>query len=82
MTASLNNSSSPKSVTASCSTGSKRVLGGGYVLSGLTVGEIGISASAPLVNTPPSPSGWTVIAAEVNPNNNNWTITAYAICVD
>ena len=70
----LSDSTSPKTATVSC-TGSKKLLGGGAVLSGVTTGNVVIVASYPSLD-----NQWTATAAEGSPTPTDWVITAWAIC--
>ena len=73
---SSNDSTSPKTITMSC-TGSKKLLGGGASIS-LTDGEV------MLLYSYPSAAGhvWNAKADESESTSEKWTITAYAICAN
>jgi hypothetical protein len=76
-TPSANDSSSPKSSTATC-TGGRRVVGGGYQLAAdnsAELPELTVSQNRSLTDTTR-----TVTAAEGDAVSGNWSITAYAIC--
>jgi hypothetical protein len=75
---SVSNSSSPKTVTASC-TGTKKALGGGGSVTGGGV-NVAIQSSFPAGGNPPT--GWSVTAFEAIKTNANWQVTAYVICAD
>ena len=64
-------------VTASCPAG-KVLVGGGSMLGGSTQGvNIKTSTVASVTG-----NAWYAYAEEDTPQDGNWTITAYAICVD
>jgi len=67
------NTTSTKTITASCPVG-KVVLGGGFVASGVTT-------TAVLGNGPGSPSDWTVTVRENQTGTPTWTLTVTAVCV-
>jgi hypothetical protein len=70
---SASNSTTPKTVTASCNAGEGVLGGGGLVTNpGGSVSIVG--------NYPSSATAWTVDAIETDNYNANWSITAYAIC--
>jgi hypothetical protein len=73
---SANNSTSPKTVTATC-TGGTRVLGGGFVIGGVITGPVEI-----LYAYPDSDTTYTARAYEdsAQSTNSNWTVTVWAIC--
>jgi len=70
---SANNSDYQKFAMAECSPG-KKVIGGG----GLTT-----LSTTHVISSWPSTfgTGWAVSAVEASPTSENWTVTAYAICV-
>jgi hypothetical protein len=70
---SASDSSNPKQVIAYCPAG-KKVVGGGGNASG---GYAFLFVSEPI--TPGV--GWGVVAGESPPTDQNWSLTAYAICV-
>jgi hypothetical protein len=70
---SVNNSDYQKLAMAECSPG-KKVIGGG----GLTT-----LSTTHVISSWPSTfgTGWAVSAVEASPTSENWTVTAFAICV-
>jgi len=67
------NTTTPKTITASCPAG-KVVLGGGFVTSGVTTTIV-------LGNGPGSTSDWTVTVRENQAGTPTWTLTVTAACV-
>jgi hypothetical protein len=67
--------STNKTITVTCP-GSKIVVGGGGTTS--LLGEVTLSSSFPVSNNTWSASGFE----EVLGTANNWTVTAYAICIN
>ncbi len=67
-------SSSPKSVTASCPAGKRAVGGGGALLT--NSGPLAIRQSVPTAND----NGWTATAAETAAYGGGWALRAYALC--
>ena len=72
--ASASNSTSPKTVTATC-TGGRVVVGGGGVTNGAT--QVALTQSQPTSSTV-----WSVTATEISSTNTNWTVQAFAICMN
>jgi hypothetical protein len=68
-------SGSPKSVAATCPAG-KRTIGGGARVTGPGSSEVSITDSFPEADG----SKWNTRAIEVNPTNQTWALTAFAIC--
>ena len=66
--------SAGKTVSVDCSSGGKKVVGGGFSIAG--------SADVAGYSFPSDSNTWEATAYEVNNENGNWSITAYAICVD
>ena len=71
--ASSSNSFSLKSEVVFCPSG-KRVLGGGGATGG-AAGDVALTNSRP-----DTPTTWLAVAREVNDTNENWTLTAWAVC--
>ena len=69
-------SNGPKTATVDC-TGTKKVLGGGYELSGGTANGMDLTFYD---NRPLDDNTWTVTANETNNTNSTWSIRAWAIC--
>jgi hypothetical protein len=72
--ASASNSTSSKTITATCGGVTTQVLGGGFVISG------GGSDVVPIVSYPASNTTWTVTALENDNTGSSWAVTAYVIC--
>jgi hypothetical protein len=75
-TISANDSSSPKTVTATCPNGTV-VVGGGHVFGGTDNVDLHVVSSWPSNTTT-----WSVTGAEPDaaPLGSSWTVRAYAIC--
>jgi hypothetical protein len=74
--ASATNSTSPKTVTATCPAGKTTIGGGGEV--GPADADLAIQASVPTdANT-----AWQVRAIETDPVAANWSLSAYALCAN
>jgi hypothetical protein len=70
---SASNSTSTRTITASCNGGESVIGGGGLVTNP--------GASVSMTSSyPASASTWTVDAVETDNYGSNWSITAYAIC--
>jgi len=54
---------------------SKKAIGGG----GTTNDQSNVGVSAYPVGNPAT--GWRADGAEINYTSNNWTVTAYAVCI-
>jgi hypothetical protein len=74
--ASATDSSTPKSVTATCP-GAKRVVGGGARATGTGATEVAVSEAYPA-----SANQWTALAREINAVGSSWLLTAYALCAN
>lgn len=72
---SASNSTSPKSVTATCGGATTRAVGGGAIVTNPGT-PVALTASYPASN-----AIWTVSAVETNHYSPSWSITAYVICV-
>lgn len=70
---SVDNSDYQKFAYAECSPG-KKVIGGGGLT---TLSTTHVISSWPSIFA----TGWAVSAVEASPTSENWTVTAYAICV-
>jgi Collagen triple helix repeat (20 copies) len=70
-----NNSDSPKSTNASCTSG-KKVLGGGATVEGDDEDQVTIVRSRPSSDG----TGWEAKAEEVTAVGTDWKLTAYALC--
>jgi hypothetical protein len=82
---SVNDSNTPKSVTATCPTG-KEVLGGGVKINGGSADPsagVTVSESAPVTSATNARVGWSAAAREVGPTETaSWQVVAYAICAE
>jgi hypothetical protein len=74
-TVSATDSTSPKTATADC-TGGQKVLGGGYTYTA------GTGSVVTTQNMATDDDTWTVIAEEIDPDNDSWSVQAFAICAD
>ena len=74
-TSTSTDSSSSKSVSATCPSG-KRVVGGGARVTGAGAGEVSITESFPDSDG----TKWNAVAVEVNATAATWQLTAYALC--
>ncbi|HMS61917.1 MAG TPA: hypothetical protein PKD63_06525 [Solirubrobacteraceae bacterium] len=75
-TISANNSTSPKTVTATCPAG-KVAVGGGHTIDTSNTTSLAAATSQAASNTQ-----WTVTVVETFNTNSNWTVTASVICID
>ena len=81
---SVNDSNTPKSVTATCPTG-KEALGGGVKINGGSTDPkagVTVSESAPVTSSTNARVGWAASAREVGEEALNWQVVAYAICAE
>ena len=69
-------STTTKTVTATCTAG-KRVIGGGARAIGTGTPDIAVSESYPATS-----NQWTALAREINAVGGNWTLTVYALCAN
>jgi hypothetical protein len=75
-------STSPKSVNATCPAG-KEVLGGGVRINGDTEAKVVPIDSGPLLSAANGRVGWTAAAREVEGGTPlSWSVTAFAICAE
>jgi hypothetical protein len=74
--ATATDSSTTKSVTATCP-GTKRVVGGGARATGGGATDVAVSESYPV-----SANQWTAFAREINPVGGSWALTVYALCAN
>lgn len=74
--ATASDSSTTKSVTATCPA-TKRVIGGGARVTGTGATEVAVSESYPA-----TANQWTALAREINAVGSSWTLTAYALCAN
>jgi hypothetical protein len=74
-------SSSPKSVTATCPAG-KRVLGGGATIIGAGIDGPVVTQSQPVGADATSVDSWAATAVEVGAYASSWRLIAYALCAD
>jgi hypothetical protein len=72
-TATASNTNSPKTATASCSSG-KVALGGGFLIAGS-----GSSAAAGIASYPSANDTWTANAIKIT-GNPNFSLQAFVIC--
>jgi hypothetical protein len=70
---SINNNTSPKTITRDCSAG-KKLLGGGASVAGATL-NLAIASSGPVDD-----DTWSVTVNEANSENGSWSVTAWVIC--
>jgi hypothetical protein len=67
-----------KTVTLTCPTPSKKVLGGGFAISASNASYL--SKLAAVENYPSADNQWKATAVEVSVVNSSWTLTVYIIC--
>lgn len=77
---SLENSDSPKVVTAECPP-YKRLVGTGYEVSGAT-GEVSVSGLVPNGDSITAPNAVSATAYELDPFGGSWKVRVYAMCAD
>ena len=73
---SATDSSSSKSVTATCPSGKKAISGGASVVNASVADDIAIRTDQPSGDT----TGWTATAVEINAVAGSWAVRAFAIC--
>lgn len=67
-----------KTVSVTCPTAGKKVLGGGFQMSAASASDLG--KLMPVESYPSAAGQWTAKAIEASPVASGWTLTVYIIC--